>query len=602
MNATLRPSLWPSLWTSLWIGLWIGLCVLAMIAVRHQAVTATLAGGFPESDDMMRLVQVRDWLAGQGWGDLRQTRLGPDSNFPMHWTRVIDVPLAGVFLILSAFLSPENAEIWTRVLFPSACLALTLVGGLSLGRTLGLIDASAAAAAPLLIGLSLALVYTQFQPGRIDHHGPQIALLMFVYSFALRAYDPAKAASAGLAGLLAALSIAISVETAPLLGAACLGLVVRWLWIGGAAAPALRWLGAGLAGGFAAFYLVFAPGGAQAAGACDALSSAWLTAGLAGGGSLIALALAAGTAHRSIVRLIGLALAGLLILAIVWLLHPACLRHPYSGMDPVVVEAWLSKVTEARSIWGARSDLGMQSHLVPAILGSLGLVWACASAKGLARARWLGLCAIAAIGWGLAAYEVRALPPLVAVASFGGVFAALELAGRAHARFGLVPAWKFVALMPLFPLTWAGVLNREPAVDSQAPPSASVDCFARGPLASIAREAPALVLSTVDLGAFVLVNTSHRVLSAPYHRNVAGNKSAIETFLADPMQAHARVKTLGARFLLICPSGGDAQILAKMAPAGLAARLMGGDADQNAIDWLIPLHKPGAPLRIFEVR
>ena len=42
----------------------------------------------------MRLVQVRDLLAGQGWFDLTQYRLNPPDGVAMHWSRLIDLPIA----------------------------------------------------------------------------------------------------------------------------------------------------------------------------------------------------------------------------------------------------------------------------------------------------------------------------------------------------------------------------------------------------------------------------------------------------------------------------------------------------------------------------
>src|SRR5690606_35253478 len=51
------------------------------------------AGGFPsladpggDNDSLLRLVQVRDLLAGQGWYDPMQYRMGPDGGFAMHWS------------------------------------------------------------------------------------------------------------------------------------------------------------------------------------------------------------------------------------------------------------------------------------------------------------------------------------------------------------------------------------------------------------------------------------------------------------------------------------------------------------------------------------
>ena len=37
------------------------------------------------TDDMVRMVMVRDLLAGQGWFDLMQRRLGVEPGTLMHW-------------------------------------------------------------------------------------------------------------------------------------------------------------------------------------------------------------------------------------------------------------------------------------------------------------------------------------------------------------------------------------------------------------------------------------------------------------------------------------------------------------------------------------
>ncbi len=53
-------------------------------------------GGDLSTDDAMRLVQVRDLLAGQNWFDLTQHRLSPPAGVTMHWSRLIDLPLAAL--------------------------------------------------------------------------------------------------------------------------------------------------------------------------------------------------------------------------------------------------------------------------------------------------------------------------------------------------------------------------------------------------------------------------------------------------------------------------------------------------------------------------
>src|SRR5579872_2177391 len=62
------------------------------------------------TDDAMRLAQVRDLLAGQSWYDLTQWRMNVPFGLPMHWSRLIDAPIAGLILLFRQFLAPQSAE------------------------------------------------------------------------------------------------------------------------------------------------------------------------------------------------------------------------------------------------------------------------------------------------------------------------------------------------------------------------------------------------------------------------------------------------------------------------------------------------------------
>ncbi|HWU96364.1 MAG TPA: hypothetical protein VN029_12260, partial [Sphingomonas sp.] len=45
----------------------------------------------PDTDDVVRLQQIRDWLAGQHFADLAQHRLGAAPGLEMHWSRLADL-------------------------------------------------------------------------------------------------------------------------------------------------------------------------------------------------------------------------------------------------------------------------------------------------------------------------------------------------------------------------------------------------------------------------------------------------------------------------------------------------------------------------------
>lgn len=79
-----------------------------------------------DNDDAMRLVEVRDLLAGQSWFDLTQPRLGLEGGTLMHWSRLIDLPIAGLMSMFRPFVGVAQAEILALAIWPMA-LAVALL-------------------------------------------------------------------------------------------------------------------------------------------------------------------------------------------------------------------------------------------------------------------------------------------------------------------------------------------------------------------------------------------------------------------------------------------------------------------------------------------
>src|SRR5262245_34513625 len=80
--------------------------------------------GLSDTDDNMRMMQVRGLLNGQGWFDLSQHRLA-GSN--IHWSRLVDLPIAGLILILRPFLGGAAAEQWAVGIAPLLPYLLLIV-------------------------------------------------------------------------------------------------------------------------------------------------------------------------------------------------------------------------------------------------------------------------------------------------------------------------------------------------------------------------------------------------------------------------------------------------------------------------------------------
>ncbi|MDP2734331.1 MAG: hypothetical protein Q8O63_14710, partial [Hoeflea sp.] len=113
--------------------------LVVLTAVMHFSSYVDYVGA--DNDDVMRLVEVRDLLGGQGWFDLMQYRLGLEGGTLMHWSRLIDLPIANLIMLFSLFMDPVLAEasalfVWPLLTTLPVLYALAL-GGDILGGTAG---------------------------------------------------------------------------------------------------------------------------------------------------------------------------------------------------------------------------------------------------------------------------------------------------------------------------------------------------------------------------------------------------------------------------------------------------------------------------------
>ena len=111
---------WPAL------GQWAATPLAWSLLATAFLVIATLAGPGPslsdwlgDTDDAVRLVSVRELLAGAPWFDTTLPRIGAPEPLVSHWSRLIDLPLAALIGTLTPLLGPERAELATRAAWPA---------------------------------------------------------------------------------------------------------------------------------------------------------------------------------------------------------------------------------------------------------------------------------------------------------------------------------------------------------------------------------------------------------------------------------------------------------------------------------------------------
>lgn len=544
----------------------------------------------PDPDDMMRLAQVRDWLAGQGTNDWTQYRLAPPAGAPMHWSRVNDLGPAAIIAALTPLAGRHGAELAAILLYPALLFAGAIFLSARIAR--GLWGAPAALVAAILAALAFPGT-TLFVPGRIDHHALQIVLTLAAVLALMR---PADRIGGALAGGALALSLMIGLETAP--QAAALIAVLFALWVVGGAAERNRLLAfAASLAGVTLLFLIFLRPTFWSAALCDAFTPASATGMLAGSAALLGLGLATPGLRDWRRRLAVGGVAGAIAIGGTLAAFPACITGPYGQMDPFLLREYMPHIVEAN---GAFALPFRQACSVAGLL----LAGAAASVWMVRRApeRWATMLPIVA---------VIAISLLVAVAQVRGtyigapaavpVLAGLVVAARSARR------WRLPALAATW-LVSAGIAWHElpgtvlRLVDRPAPPvfasAALGDCVKGDVWQQIDRYAPGVTMAPTTLAAHVIGATRMATVGASYHRNNRGNMAMYRFFLGTPEQAAAIARAWQVRYVLFCPGDFAEMDVDRRFPASVVAMLR-ADRPPPGFERL-PLERTA--LRLYRVR
>lgn len=554
-------------------------------------------GSFGDPDDAMRMVQVRDLLAGQSWFDMTTYRLDPGHGHFIHWSRIVDVPLALLLKLFGLALEPELAERAMRIAYPVLMLTLMFAGA---GRCANALMGRAAMVPALATGALAAFAVGQFQLGRIDHHSMQIVLLVFMLAFSVEALErPAQAMKAAATG---ALSLGVSVENLPFIAVMSAVWPILWALHGQQYVKHLRLFnGSMLISALLVFAGTVSPSRWVLPG-CDAYTSSYLAPLLVGGAGMFCASFA-GNPSRTLRFALALG-TGCVAVAAMALHSPACFGSPLAQVDPLVRGLWLDNVSEARPLL---SSLRLDPESLP-IVGStlfcalLGLmpIW---FETGRKRLAWLITGGFILAGLAAALWQVRAVSSLQPLGLLGAAWL-IHSSGQALLRKGGSPVLALGLILPLSATGWAtaAVLadkaSGKAATSSTAANANSTKCTEAASYQTLRALPKGVILSPLDIGAHVQVYTHHAVIAAGYHRNNRGNRLSIETFTASSADAAQLVAKSGAAYVVTCPGLSELDLLKRMNPSGFAAELGAG----VAMPWLDKVSAPGDGLTIYRVK
>jgi hypothetical protein len=585
-----------------------GLKLAPLVLIAWAAVTlSALLGGAPtftqmETDDYMRLVEVRDFLAGQGWFDLTQYRLDPPAGVVMHWSRVVDVPIAFLIRILTPLTGRANAEWATATLWPVFLFLPTLaLAGLLARRLAGEAAGIAASLSAVLLVAVAGPVLVHFHPGSLDHHNLQLLLLMVTITGAAWRGDTRLVPALG--GLAAAASIAIGLEMMPALAAILAAIGLRWAIEGEDVAPLTSAFGLAFGLSTIAFFVGTIPPSNWTRPAYDEISIVWTAAAAISGGVIALLAAASPRLQHWRLRLGIGAGAGLLSGGLVIAAFPHVFSDPYGNVDPLLAELWLAHILEMRSVLEVLKtpSEALPIYLPPLaalIMGGLAMRKIAPKERTIFLAPLFALIALIAVSL----WQLRAMPSANLVAQPILAAAFLRLLGSGTNRFSRARYIGAIVLVssPFLILAGPGLASMMNAGNKNHPAvEDATTCRLPADVAALDRLSPGLVLSFIDSGPAILAATPHAVLAAPFHRNNDGNKAAYDIFLSGDGGAERILRARHVTYVAICLGTTDLKIFNRAAPDGLAMRLARGEVPP----YLEPIPgDPAAPLRVFRVR
>lgn len=543
----------------------------------------------PDPDDTMRLLQVRDWIAGQDVNEWTQYRMGPPEGALMHWSRVNDVGIAAIILAATPFIGQHHAELVAILLYPALLFAGAMFLSARIARRLW--GAPAAPIAALLTAIAFPGP-TVFIPGRVDHHALQVILIQLLVLWSMRR----PSLTSGLrTGAVAAVSLVVGLESAPQVAAvmACLFFV----WVSGRTGERERLAGFAVAlAGVTGLFLLFLRPTFWSAQYCDAFTPASSMATLASAAALGVLALLDPALRDWRWRLGVGAVLGAAALGASLFAFPVCISGPYGAVDPVLRALFYPHIVEANGIFEQDGLAAMIAVSGVVFAGCLTSIWMIRRAHG----RWPETAPIVAVLW----ISMLVMLAQVRGGYIGAPMAAPILAGsivaararERHRTLATAGAWLASAGLVYLHVP-EGVEAVFRGVRASAVPSVQVACTVGDSWTEVNRYPAGTVMTGTNVAAYLIGSTHHTTIGAGYHRNNAANMAIYRFFLGRPERARRIAQRWRVDYVLFCPGDFNEVDPARAFPASLVTALREGRPPA----WLQPLPLRNTPLRFYRV-
>ncbi|MFZ1814670.1 MAG: hypothetical protein WBO55_10980 [Rhizobiaceae bacterium] len=578
-------------------------------------------GAMPDTDDFVRLQQVRDFMSGQGWYDLVQHRMDPPFGADLHWSRLVDLPIAGLIWFFNLFAEPALAERIVLLVWPTLLLVATV---LVVVRICLALAPRHNALLSVLFTVTCITALVEYAPGRIDHHSVQILLFCLAL---LGLVESRKPWGGLLLGASIAASLSVGLESVTLFPLMLAWVSLGWVWGSDRGGRNLLATAIGLAVATLILYpLNYAPSQWLVA-RCDANSLVYLCANLAIAAGFALLAwqtprlTLADWKKTALVRLASGAVLGVAILGGLLAAFPHCAQGPLGEMGSELTQRWLVHVAESMTMIDQLQEFpelwfyGIGYCTFLTIIGAL-ILWK----RGRQNPEIAAVYAIFVLSYLSSFLLYRGLRI--------GVFASIPICVLAaeiswnwlqSKNFSLRPfpamvqtAVVILLLSPVW-LTAGSVAfpnQRSQAVVTQAIADARQGdevpdwkkeefhaiCNLQSQYERLGSLPSAYVMGDINSGAAILAFTDHAVVGGPYHRNGKAILDIMDFFETDLQKPERIARDRAVDYVAWCDLGRPLT-QEQLAGDNLAVHILQGT--QPA--WLEKLSTPQERLFLFKV-
>lgn len=571
---------------------------LGHLGLAAIGTTPILRGRIPDTDGYMWLARIELLWRDGAWFDATMPRANAPFGDVLNWTRPLDVAISLLALPFTPFMPLRDALFAAGALVSPLFQLATIL--LIAWASRPLIDAETRPLVALVAVASMGL-FGYSMLGRPDHHALVATALALLIGGALRLPF-----GRGVAVFAAAVACGlwVSTEFQMPLGLVVAAAAAAWILDPGVARADMQARAWRASIGATALVLAIERGpGAMLVRESDKISLDQIAVVVAASLFWAVLAPLGDRLGGALGRAVAALATGFVLACALVVLLPGIERGPGGAIDPKVMELFLGRTTEMRSLltWNLDSLVDqLKLNLLCGVGAVTAVMWWLRARGTPAAAGWLTIAILAAGYFVATSLHVR-------FAMFGMIGAAIAVAEllrlvRARIAGGLGAILARASLMALIiagPLVLGMLMSgREGSASDRAIQSLDAACDVGAAAPVLVRPdglgaRPRIVIAHLNFGSELLWRTPHGVLGTPFHRNRDGILDGHGFFEAhDDTTARAIAARRGADLVLFCPL-----LAAGNAKGSLGRRLQAGEIP----GWLVEEPLEGTALRLFRV-